>query len=120
MHRIQLLLATLAASLVTMIAVFSIEHFSTGFRSASAPSHASAPAEVTPMSDDVLGSPVVRYQSDSLRYVLTYPGTWNLDDTHTNAPLDTLSDARGTLQITITRDEATDTFLLSVTSQSDE
>lgn len=107
MEKFHLLLATVAASIATVVGVVLMHN------PAPAPSdpfeglHMSAPdidAEDVDESDPLL-SPIVSYESETYDYKLKFPATWSLDDTKEEFDGDLLSDPSERVVITISETE---------------
>ncbi|MCA9371216.1 MAG: hypothetical protein KC680_04615 [Candidatus Peregrinibacteria bacterium] len=99
MTRYYLLLGTVAASVATMVAVVIVTDPTPGL-------HMSAPVTEDPYTNDEdLGAPVESYESESMEYKITYPGTWNFDDSKTTLNGHILTDPSEHVVIIITETE---------------
>lgn len=122
MSRLQLIIGTGLMSIATLVVVtvFNLqqttaptaEPFSVEGLEGLDRIHLSAP-EQPDEADENLGAPVATYQSDTFKYKLRYPGTWEVDDSRSVFDGDVLSDPGQRVVITIsaTEDERATTRL---------
>lgn len=76
MNKYPFLVASVAAATAGMVTAIIVTDPTPGLHM-SAPM---APPAVSYIDDEILGSPVVRYKSDSLDYEVVYPSTWELHE----------------------------------------
>jgi hypothetical protein len=98
MIRLHILLGTVAASIATIVAIVIIHNPSPAPADPFNGLHLSAPAIIE---DEILGAPVVSYQSDTFGYSLKHPGNWLLDDSRLYFDGDILSNPSERVVITI-------------------
>jgi len=108
MIKFPLLLGTIAASIATIVAIVILHDPAPTPADPFEGLHLSAQDEIDLLDDEILDSPSVSYQSDTFGYKLSYPGTWELDDSRTDFGGDVLSDPSARVVITIneTKDES--------------
>ena len=98
MNRLHTLLGTAAASIATIAVTVMILNPSPAPADPFEGLHFSAPI---PIEDEILGAPIISYQSDTYGYKIKFPGNWELDDSRSEFDGDILSDPSERVVITI-------------------
>lgn len=102
MNKFHLVLGTVAASIATLVVMVTVSDPTPAPSDPFEGLHLSAPELEELADDEILNAPFVSYQSDSMEYKVTYPGTWTLDDTKDSFDGHILSDPLEHVIITIT------------------
>lgn len=105
--------ASIVLSLCTIIVVAAVEDMRPAPVDPFDGMHFSAPDTLEAYEfgdDDVLNAPIVRYESETFSYSLTYPGHWDLDDTRREFAGDVITDPHEHIVITISETKDPDVF----------